>query len=874
MDDFDDEGALQEGDAERNGSFRDRFDIPVRAGESVTVVLDSEDFDPILEVTAPGAGMIANDDWEGSLERSRVDLVTSASGSLKIEVLSFGQRATGDYRIRVLRGESVASLDESDDDGATAGTGAASSALLRAGQQLSGDLGPGDMTLPNGAWVDSVILDVPAGRSAQLLVSARGDLHLEIMDPQGRFLTPGGDTYLAESGIYRVQISGEAAAERADYELELRTVDTEGDTSDGGAGETPGAVAFEREHHRLPAEPPSAQTITTGEEVEAVLGSDDSQLPSGESFDAYQFAGNEGEHVRIELSSSETDTYLMMVGPGGQLWENDDADGTLNSMIETSLPEMGTYYLIATTYRSGMEGSYRLKLLDAEALGQVDSDSGVAPGRERRGTLAEGDSELPSGEFFDTFDYEFEAGESLELRVESTEFDTYLMVRSPSGQQQENDDQNPPDTNAGLNLVTQEAGTYQVMVTSYRPGEAGAYRLAIATGSPAVAVPVPTPAPSTSPEVEGATPNPEPAASGDPVEAQTIEGELTPESTDIGGGKFGEVHTLRFPVGRAVSVQLQSEAFDTFLIVEGPGGFRVQNDDIESGNLNSGVEIPVALGGEYRITVTSFEPGDTGVYTLQVGPGEEIPGPAGAGAANGGGRVFGVFAGITDYPAGVGDLPECANDAIKLAQTLREAGLLAEDRQVVLTDERATLANVRAAMEQMAMQVGPNDTFVFFFSGHGNRRQGTEDPREIDGADETLVLYDGELLDDEMGTLFDGIEGRVSLLAIDSCFAGGFAKDVITQPRRMGMFSSEEDVLSGVASQFQAGGYLSHFLRAGLQGSADMDPQDRSLTAGELTHYVYQQFAVHGRDLRMSSGYQHLVVDRGAVRPDFVLWRY
>ena len=136
------------------------------------------------------------------------------------------------------------------------------------------------------------------------------------------------------------------------------------------------------------------------------------------------------------------------------------------------------------------------------------------------------------------------------------------------------------------------------------------------------------------------------------------------------------------------------------------------------------------------------------------------------------------------------------------------------------------------------------------------------------------MLYDGELIDDEMGRLFDGIRGRVSILALDSCFAGGFAKDVITQPRRMGLFSSEEDVLSGVASRFQAGGYLSHFLRAGLQGNADMDPRDRTLTAGELTHYVYQQFATHARDLRMSTGYQHLVVDRGAVRPDFVLWRY
>jgi hypothetical protein len=235
--------------------------------------------------------------------------------------------------------------------------------------------------------------------------------------------------------------------------------------------------------------------------------------------------------------------------------------------------------------------------------------------------------------------------------------------------------------------------------------------------------------------------------------------------------------------------------------------------------------------------------------------------------------VFGLFLGITDYPQ-ANDLPDCANDAINLASTLRQAGLLVPDREVLLTDGAATTGAVRQAMQRMARDIREDDTFIFFFSGHGGQRQGSRDHRELDGVDETIVLHDGELLDDDLGRMFDRIHGRVSVLALDSCFAGGFAKDVITRPGRMGMFSSEEDVLSAIASQFQAGGYLSHFLREALQGQADMDPRDSALTAGELSHFVYQQFATHARDVRMQSGYQHLVVDRGAVRPEFVLFRY
>jgi hypothetical protein len=192
-----------------------------------------------------------------------------------------------------------------------------------------------------------------------------------------------------------------------------------------------------------------------------------------------------------------------------------------------------------------------------------------------------------------------------------------------------------------------------------------------------------------------------------------------------------------------------------------------------------------------------------------------------------------------------------------------------------LTDAQATVANIQSAMQRMAGQLGPEDVFVFFYSGHGGQTSGgSSDVREIDGNDEYLAVYDGQILDDDFGRMFESIRARVSMVALDACFAGGFAKDVIIRPGRVGMFSSEEDVLSAVATQFQAGGYLSHFLRTGFAGEADNDPNDRVLTVGEITHHVYTQFGRHAQDVHMASRYQHLVIDRGAVRVDQVLWSY
>ena len=96
--------------------------------------------------------------------------------------------------------------------------------------------------------------------------------------------------------------------------------------------------------------------------------------------------------------------------------------------------------------------------------------------------------------------------------------------------------------------------------------------------------------------------------------------------------------------------------------------------------------------------------------------------------------------------------------------------------------------------------------FLFFYSGHGAYVEGR---RELDGRDETLYVSDGHITDDQVSVWFDSVNARLGVIALDSCFSGGFARDVISAPGRMGIFSSEEDVTSNVAERFQAGGYLS-----------------------------------------------------------------
>ncbi len=94
------------------------------------------------------------------------------------------------------------------------------------------------------------------------------------------------------------------------------------------------------------------------------------------------------------------------------------------------------------------------------------------------GNLQAGDRTLQTGELADHYTYQWQSG-TVHLEARSQQFDPYLVVKSPSGQQHDNDDMTPGgnDTTAGLDLAITEPGTWTVIVTSYQPGETGQYQL-------------------------------------------------------------------------------------------------------------------------------------------------------------------------------------------------------------------------------------------------------------------------------------------------------------------------------------------------------------------------------------------------------------
>lgn len=595
--------------------------------------------------------------------------------------------------------------------------------------------------------------------------------------------------------------------------------------------------------------------LTLGVPISGTLRPGDEQLSSGEFTDRYTFEGQVGQRIRLSLQSSDFDAYLMLRGENVTSDNDDVSDGVLDSVIEVVLPYTGTYTVFATTVTPGESGAYALR---AERVGTSTASATpvtLAIGRAQNGSLGAGDFQRQNGQYFDRYAFQGRAGQGVQIDLQSSAFDAYLSVRGPDGSGEENDDISTSDRNARVLYTLPVDGTYEVQVSSYSRGETGAYSVTM---------------------TDIATlPDSAPTVAGTLTVGTPVNGRLDSRDDTLPAGEHYDAYDVQLTPGRSYALSLVSGQFDAWIGVIAGDETIASNDDEAAGSTNAGVTFVAPANGRVRIVATSYGAGETGSYVLTLvqasGTSAQQPSPQ---PSTGIGRVFVLSVGISDYPGTGSDLAYCAEDAVKIRDAIRDAGALAPE-SIVLTDAQATRQNLDNAFRRASQVVGPNDVFLFFYSGHGGQVR-SSDPTEVDGMDETLALYDQQISDTDFARMMDTVNARLAIISLDACHAGGFARDVVTQANRLGIFSSEEDVLSLVAGRFRAGGYLAHFLREAFSGKADRDPQDGVLTVGELTQSLRRDWAQHMQEIRTETGssegtYQNLVIERAAKVSDIVL---
>jgi formylglycine-generating enzyme required for sulfatase activity len=207
------------------------------------------------------------------------------------------------------------------------------------------------------------------------------------------------------------------------------------------------------------------------------------------------------------------------------------------------------------------------------------------------------------------------------------------------------------------------------------------------------------------------------------------------------------------------------------------------------------------------------------------------------------GKKWAILVGVGKYQ--VEPLPYSVADARLLADTLEKHCGYSPERITLVTDDQAderlrpTKAGIRDTLRAKLADVGPSDTVVVFFSGHGVQLTGNSYLCPIDF--NPVQLATTAWSTDELRELLQGCKARQKLLILDCCHAGGAGpgsiaaqlKPVLPQPEAVNpkfsqaqglitFASSRSEQVSFASNEFNHS-YFTYALCRGLAGRADAD---------------------------------------------------
>ena len=127
------------------------------------------------------------------------------------------------------------------------------------------------------------------------------------------------------------------------------------------------------------------------------------------------------------------------------------------------------------------------------------------------------------------------------------------------------------------------------------------------------------------------------------------------------------------------------------------------------------------------------------------------------------------------YDGWEGTLMACEFDANDMEELARGRDFSATK----LLTQQATADAVKAEIEKAAQELEDGDFLFLTYSGHGGQVPDKNGEGETDRSDETWVLFDRQLVDDELYALWSKFKPGVRIFVLsDSCHSGSVLKDI------------------------------------------------------------------------------------------------
>lgn len=289
------------------------------------------------------------------------------------------------------------------------------------------------------------------------------------------------------------------------------------------------------------------------------------------------------------------------------------SSGTANGSVVLSIAPNGT----AASRTGTVTIAGQTFTVTQPAFAPTCQSTGILVGQTINSTLSAAcGSSLRPGRNAARYTFNATAGQQVVIEASSTVFDTFLYLTDGLGTVLASDDDGGVGSNsriprdAGLFRIP-STGTFTIEVTSYGAGSTGSFRLSLEASAGC---------------------SPQTIAIG-----QTINGQLTTTDclSDV-GEYYTDYYTFQGTSGQQINISMSSSVVDTYLILNGPSGAVVaQNDDISSTNLNSRIPVSgnltLTATGTYTIQASTFSELETGSYSLTLLGTVVTPPPSGNG---------------------------------------------------------------------------------------------------------------------------------------------------------------------------------------------------------------------------------------------------
>ncbi|HEU4561237.1 MAG TPA: pre-peptidase C-terminal domain-containing protein [Longimicrobium sp.] len=349
------------------------------------------------------------------------------------------------------------------------------------------------------------------------------------------------------------------------------------------------------------------RTIRPGQTVNATLTDSDPRTTERGRFHVYTFQARRGQNLVATMRSKDFDAYLtigrVVSGITDAMKTDDDRGGNTDARIRFSVPEDGSYLVVAQALTEEGRGAYTLQLENAP-VATTAAARPITVGQPVTGTLAETDAVEDDDTYYDTYTFTAQRGQRFQIDMQG-DFDTFLNFGKMDDGQftsiRTDDDGAGEGTNSRLRVTITEPGEYVIRANSVGAGETGPYTLTLTArqGGATTATP------------RAIEPN-----------AQ-VTGTLDDSDPQGDDDSYYDYWTYQGRQGERLRISMESEAFDTYLslgTLQNGEFTEIESNDDGSEGTNSVLEVELPSSGTFVIRAKALSGENEGNYTLKVEP--------------------------------------------------------------------------------------------------------------------------------------------------------------------------------------------------------------------------------------------------------------